>query len=115
MRQRKKNDYAAIPSHMSKWFKRFENGLETLSQTAASKLRCFISWELPGLSTIGIIPESMLGRRKLRAIGWSTKFNFNEDGLQISVDVLNNFPLEDLRYFMEKLNMEGILQITGIE
>ena len=40
----------------------------------------------------------MLDKRKFGAIGWSTKYNFNEVDLQICADVLN--------IYMEKLCME---------
>ena len=42
--------------------------------------------------------QSLFDKRKFGAIGWSTKYNFNEFDLQIYADVLNNFPQEDLRY-----------------
>ena len=40
-----------------KLLKIFENEMETLSQTAAPKFRCFISSEPPVLPTIDIFPE----------------------------------------------------------
>ena len=45
---------------MSKWIKRFENELETISQTVAHKFTCFISSEPLTLPIVGVIPELFL-------------------------------------------------------
>ena len=87
-----KKNYTTKPSFNVKVVKRFENDLETESKSASPKFRCFISSEPPTLPTIDIIPEPKFDRRKFLAIGWSTKYNFNEGDLQIYADVLNNFP-----------------------
>ena len=92
---------------MSKRFKKFENQIKTVSQNAAPKFRCFISSESPALPTIYIIQEPMFDRRKFGAIGWSTKYNFNEVDLQICADVLNNFLYEDLRYLYGEIMYGG--------
>ena len=56
----------------------------------------------------------IIGRRKFGAIGWSTKYNFNEGDLQICADVLNNYlekyekvPYEDLRYLYGEIMYGG--------
>ena len=80
---------------ISKWIKRFENDLEKVSQTAHPNFRCFISSEPPVLPTLDILfslcffHSLIINRRKFGAIGWSTKYNFNEGDLQICADVLN--------------------------
>ena len=87
-----KKDYATKPSLNIKMVKRFENDLEIESKTTTPKFRYFISSEPPTLLTIDIIPEPKYDRKKLVAIGRSTKYNFNKGDLQIYADVLNNFP-----------------------
>ena len=56
----------------------------------------------------------IIGRIKFGAIGWSTKYNFNEGDLQICADVLNNYlekyekvPYEDLRYLYGEIMYGG--------
>ena len=88
-------------------FKIFENEMETISQTAAPKFRCFISSESPKLSTIDIIPEPMFGWRKFGAISWLTKYIFNEGDLQICADVLNRVPYEHLKYLYGEIMYGG--------
>ena len=75
-----------------------------VSQTASPNFRCFISSEPPALPTIVIIPEPLLIEENLELLVGPLNIT--------SIKVI--YKLFRCDIYMEKLCLEGILQITGI-